>query len=753
MIIFSAVIQLSLLALIMLEITGINLSLFRQIVGFIYLTFIPGTLLISILKPRKFGSIEILLCITGLSLSFMLFLGAILNFLLPPLGLAKPISLWPLISGFMIVTSFLTLVACKFGKGLNITFIDSKLIKNYLLNPLGLLPILIPFLAILSALVTFYYKNNYLILINYSLMAVCVLIVVFKKNFSARLYPFYLFSISLGLLWTHSLISTDIVGGDIQLEYITLSNVISNSFWDMGIHTNLNAMLSVTIMPPVYSIILDLSPVWVLKIIYSFLFSLVPLALFSMYRNFFSEKISFLASFFFISFPAFFFEIVGLSRQEIAEFFIVISLLLIFSKSDDFVKKNILLLIFLFSIVVSHYTSAYLYLIVFGSYILLLFLMGKDSVNSLFNKLKIKLKYPGKDNFNIISVTYVLIFFTFAMGWYIYISQSSSLESVVKIGDSIVTSLQSDFFSGYGRDPFIMQALGLEQMRSSEIGWQIARYMQYIAQFLIIVGVYGLLTKYRQYFNRSYLSLVLVNLLLILLTIILPNFASKINMTRIFHICLFILSPFCILGGLMIFQFLSRVIFEGFNALTRKVLTRISSLKIFLTGISIAKKPSTENFLKLITVLILIPYFLLSTGFIFEVTGETPTSMPLSLYKADWPFHTESEIQACNWLNGAASNNGKVYGDWYGAGFVGCKVSKVSARNLMNNTKIEGNSFIFLRSWNIENGTFYIPTYKKSGLILDYVSLTNGYYYKFLNKNDLVYDNGGSKFFYYRGGN
>jgi Predicted membrane protein len=751
-IIFSAVIQLSLLALIMLEITGINLSLFRQIVGFVYLTFIPGTLLISILKPRKFGSIEILLCIIGLSLSFMLFFGVILNFLLPPFGLTKPISLWPLLSGFMIVTSSLTLVACKFGKGFNIVSKD-KPIKNYLINVYNLLPVLIPVLAILSALIAFNYRNNYLILINYSLMIICVLILVFKKNFSTELYPLYLFSISLGILWTHSLISNDIVGGDIQLEYITLSTVISNSFWDMSIHTNLNAMLSVTIMPPVYSIILDLSPAWVLKIIYSFLFSLVPLALFSMYRNFFSEKISFLASFFFISFPAFFFEIVELSRQEIAEFFIVISLLLIFSKSDDFLKKNILLLIFLFSIVVSHYTSAYLYLIVFGSYILLLFLMGKDNINNLFKKFKIKLKYHGEDNFNIISVTYVLIFFTFAMGWYIYVSQSSSLESVVKIGDSIVTSIQSDFFSSYGRDPFIMQALGLEQMRSSEIGWQIARYAQYITQFLIIVGVYGLLTKYRQCFNRSYLSLVLVNLLLILLTIILPNFASKINMTRIFHICLFILSPFCILGGLMIFQFLSRVIFEGFNALTRKVLTRISSLKIFLTGISIAKKPSTENFLKLITVLILIPYFLLSTGFIFEVTGETPTSMPLSLYKADWPFHTESEIQACNWLNGAANNNGKVYGDWYGAGFVGCKVSKVSARNLMNNTKIEGNSFIFLRSWNIENGTFYIPTYKKSGLILDYVSLTNGYYYKFLNKNDLVYDNGGSKFFYLGGGN
>ena len=140
----------------------------------------------------------------------------------------------------------------------------------------------------------------------------------------------------------------------------------------------------------------------------------------------------------------------SVGSKEIAEFFIAISLLLIFSKSDDFVKKNILLLIFLFSIVVSHYTSAYLYLIIFGSYIISLFLIEKDTVNTWFKRFKIKLKYQGKDNFNIITVTYVLIFLTFTMGWYMYVSQSSSLESVVKIGNSILTSLQSDFFSSYG---------------------------------------------------------------------------------------------------------------------------------------------------------------------------------------------------------------------------------------------------------------------------------------------------------------
>jgi uncharacterized membrane protein len=743
------VVQLLLSGLIVLETLGFNSPVFRQIIGFIYLTFIPGALLLSILKPRQLG-IENLLCVIGLSISFTFFLGVSLNFLLPLIGIIKPLSLWPLLSSFILMTSCLTLVAYKFGEGFNI-HINGKFIKGYLLNFYGLLPILIPFLAILSSFIVFNYKNNYLILINYSLMAISVLIIVFMKKISVKLYSLYIFSISLGILWTHSLISGDIVGGDIQLEYYTLSTVINNAFWDSQIHTNLNAMLSITIMPPIYSILLNLSPVWILKIIYSFLLSLVPLALFSMYRNFCSEKISFLAAFFFISFPSFFFEIVGLSRQELAEFFIVVSLLLIFNKSNDFLKKNIILLIFLFSIVVSHYTAAYLYLIIFGSYVVLLFLMEKDNINNFFGKFKIKLKYPEKANLNAITVTYVLIFLTFSMGWYIYISQSSSLLSVVKIGNGILTNLYSNFFSTYGMDPYVMQALGIGQMRSSEIVWQIARVMQYITQFLIVIGVYGMLTRYRKYFNKSYVSLALINLFIILLSIILPYFASKINITRIFHICLFVLAPFCILGGLMVFQFLSNVVSrKGFNILIRKLLARISFANISLTGIPLTKKSSIGKSLKLLAVLILIPYFLFATGFVFEVTGATPTSMPLSLYKADWPFHTESEIQACNWLNGVTNSKDRVYGDWYGGGFVSFKVPKLDVHQFTENTtRIQKNSLLFLRCWNVKNGTIYIPSLENSRLVLNYIDITDGYYFEFLKSKNLIYDNGNAEFLYY----
>ena len=46
-----------------------------QIVGFIVLTFIPGFLILRIIKPHKLGVTESLLYSVGLSIAFVMFLG------------------------------------------------------------------------------------------------------------------------------------------------------------------------------------------------------------------------------------------------------------------------------------------------------------------------------------------------------------------------------------------------------------------------------------------------------------------------------------------------------------------------------------------------------------------------------------------------------------------------------------------------------------------------------------------------------
>ena len=47
----------------------------------------------------------------------------------------------------------------------------------------------------------------------------------------------------------------------------------------------LSAMLSITVLPTAYSLILNLDPVWVLKLIYPVLFVFVPLGLYQLFKS------------------------------------------------------------------------------------------------------------------------------------------------------------------------------------------------------------------------------------------------------------------------------------------------------------------------------------------------------------------------------------------------------------------------------------------------------------------------------------
>lgn len=85
----------------------------RQLAGFLYLTFIPGFLIVRLLKLNKAGAIETLLYSVGLSLAFIMFLGFIINIIYPLIGILRPISALPLIVSFVAVTAVLTIVLLK----------------------------------------------------------------------------------------------------------------------------------------------------------------------------------------------------------------------------------------------------------------------------------------------------------------------------------------------------------------------------------------------------------------------------------------------------------------------------------------------------------------------------------------------------------------------------------------------------------------------------------------------------------------
>ena len=109
--ILSLAILLAWLGLLGLASSGFDVPCLRQIVGFIFLTFVPGMLILRILRIHNVGLIESLAYSVGLSLAFIMFSMASINFILPLIGILRPISLLPVSVALAVLTLILMAVA------------------------------------------------------------------------------------------------------------------------------------------------------------------------------------------------------------------------------------------------------------------------------------------------------------------------------------------------------------------------------------------------------------------------------------------------------------------------------------------------------------------------------------------------------------------------------------------------------------------------------------------------------------------
>lgn len=666
-------IQLAVLGLVGLATLGFDIPVLRQIVGFIYLTFVPGLVLLRVLRLNKLGTVETLLYSVGLSIAFVMFTGFFINMLYPLIGIAKPISILPVIATISVIVLILCAIVYKreILEGESLPQSGSIPLSE-LFSPPALFLLLLPILAALGTFLVCFHQGNIVSLIFLSLVVLVVILVAFNKFIPTKLYPLAIVAIGLGLLWQWSLISLDLTGFDIHHHYYIQSLVISNSVWDPTFPSSSNAMLSIAMLAPIYSLILNLDTVWVFKIIYPLFFSLVPLALFQAYRKQIGYKIAFFGAFFFMSMPVFSSEAVGKATQSVAELFLALSILLFVSKEMAAIKRTLLLLIFSLSVVVSHYGLSYIYILYLLIALPLLFFYHA--------KMTPQSQEPANRSLqrDTLTGTYVVLFVVFCLSWYMYISTGSPFYSVVRIGDHIYSSLSTEFLSLLAREESVMQAIGLG---AGAVGVEqsISLVIYHATQLFIVAGIIQLMANLRKMrFHREYVAMSLASMVLLALCVILPYFASALNMTRIYHITLLFLAPFCVLGGEAIFRWLSRI-FSLFS----------------LRGLA------TSTYLRLVVILVLVPYFLFQIGLIGALTGSLQT-MTLALYEKDHSFFTQPETRAREWL-GDAGGEFAIYSDAYGEAHLHQEFGGRSIRLPFDPEQIPQDSYIFLRRWNIIN--------------------------------------------------
>jgi len=85
----------------------LDIPVLRQILGFLCFTTIPGLLILYIIKLDEIDFLKKLVLSVGLSLSFLIFVGLLINTLLPWFGYLKPLSTLPLVLFFSLAIAIL----------------------------------------------------------------------------------------------------------------------------------------------------------------------------------------------------------------------------------------------------------------------------------------------------------------------------------------------------------------------------------------------------------------------------------------------------------------------------------------------------------------------------------------------------------------------------------------------------------------------------------------------------------------------
>lgn len=609
----------------------INIPIYRQVFGFILITLIPGLLITTLLNHRFNSPLKIVLYSVGMSIAFAMFLGLFLNLIGPLCGINRPLSMIPILIFFNIVIIILLIISfLKNASGYALP-ITAREIYTYLFSRQVSFLLLIVLLGIIGGFAVRYYIWSLFSVIAMFMIATAAILISFRKFFERKHYPIALFIIALTLLLNRTLTSPYLGGSDIHVELFIQKLTEMSAYWDINISaSNVNTMLSSTIFPTIYTVLLGIDTIFVYKLVFSVLFALVPVILYYFFKEKVNPEFSFFSVFLFISFYAFFLVLTWLPRQQVAELFFALLMLTLFDEEIPPSPRSFFILVWISSIVVSHYALTYISL----------FLMILASI----------LLYIVREKSTLIKLSTMVFAVIMTLSWYVYVSLSTTLGTIVHIGQRISIAMSDELFSPGAIDPNVDKALGIGLFDNPFLHvlghlWQIG------IQILIVIGLVYIISEYiRERSHPKFTFISIAGVLFLFMSMTLPYFASSLNMDRIFHITLIFISPLCVIGLYFLIKWI-------FNILKIRQLHK-------------------DGIISLCLVLVIVPYFLFNAGAIFEVTEKSnnlffrqgQTTDPFQyLSNSTYYFLNQrvptEDVYACNWISDSRTPDSIIYSD------------------------------------------------------------------------------------------
>lgn len=575
-----------------------ELIIFRQILGIIICIYFPGCLILRILHIYNINTVKSFLYSIGLSISFVMLLGLLSNNIFNHLELCCPFRESYIILIFLIVILIL-LSLCYFKCRNSVS--DPPLIDvNSRVMLTCLLCTWLFSLSVLGTILFNNYNQNTIILLFHATVSIIPVCIFLKYDLFAKTHAFVIFFVSLSLLFHNTLITDYIWGWDVNVEYYFSSLVHSNMFWDVNIDQSTNGLLLITIFVPIISKISGMDIIYIYKILLPMIYSITPIGIYMLAKSQFkSEYIAVLSSFFFMFFYGFIKSMP--SKQSIAMLFLVLILLAIYDEELSDISRRIIIVMFSFSLVVSHYGVSYIFVLMIVLSLVVLRILGLEK---------------SKMNMN-----YCIYFVILTVSWYLYASSGSVFEVVVNIGQHTILSIRDVI-----ENPSERSGIGYATRIMPSLAWHIYKYIYIFVIFLISVGIIKSVHKLirgNACCNQDFLIISTMFYLFLMASSIMT---FGMGTDRISVISMVILSPFAVIGYFSMFS---------------KFSSRFSRIL------------EMQRFAIILLSLFLLVYSLFSTGAIFVILNDDTPIYAISLDRNNWKYwnaYESSEIAGAKWL-------------------------------------------------------------------------------------------------------
>ena len=664
----------------------LDVPFLREFMVFVSFITIPGVLILHILKLNKIEFVKKIVLMVGLSVAFLIFMGLLLNSMYPVI--LKPLSLAPVLilyNVLLLIMAFIAYLRNRDDFNLN-DFLNLELnLKGKLTSPL-IFPALFPFMAIFGTYLMNLTQNNSILLAMLLLIPVYIIaVIVLRDRIPGATYPFAIWTISLSLLIMNGLTSFHLMGRDVHYEYYSFQLALQGFHWDINTYLNpYNACLSITILPTILQSISNLNGEYIFKIL-SLIGSFIPLVVYAVSKKYLENKYAFFAGLLF-SFQLFFVYLLGAVRQEIAILFFFLAIMVLFAADMSKNTKKILFVIFMSSVVVSHYTTAYI------SFVLVLPILLMPFFKGLIADKKLKFT-----NFDVI-----ILLFLFIVVWYVLFAkvQASAGTQVIQ---STIAGTSSD------RGDYVLGVLGI-------VLKSVPNTISVIVHDLIFVTIgVGLLTilknykKFTEKIDPEYIVAIFVSVILLVLFLVLPYISVAYDAVRLFFQLLIFLAPVFIIGAMKIAK--------------------------------IIKRPKWDI---LIIVVLLLSLFSCATYLQYHFYGEpySPDYDANGLVRNEAYIYNQ-EVIGAEWLKNNYMDNYTTYSEGRGLIVFLTAYGNQSATMNLNNSifswnKTVNGGYIYLGYLNV-NKNEVLPVYTNLNL-----QNMSSYSNLFLRKNK-IYDNGGSQ--------